>query len=96
MPHWPILPHSTLYQETKDRIATYMSMSESRRIEVVWKRECDSGYCSVIRKAEQTLAEYGMEVTLNEKGVTINGESMTAPWRNLLEETEGRIDERNE
>ena len=56
-------------------------MSESRWIEVVWKRECDSEYCSVKREAEQTLAEYGMEVTFNEKGVTINGESMTAPWK---------------
>ena len=56
-------------------------MSESWWIEVEWKRECDSEYCSVKREAEQTLAEYGMEVTFNKKGVTINGESMTAPWK---------------
>ena len=66
-----------------------MSMSESRWIEVVWKRKGDSEYCSVKREAEQTLAEYGMEVTFNKKGVTINGESMTAPcktcWRKLKE-----------
>ena len=54
---------------------------ESKWIEVVWKREYDSEYCSVNHEGKQSLAEYGMEVTFNEKGVTINGESMTAPWK---------------
>ena len=71
-------------------------MSESRWIEVVWKRKGDSEYCSVKREAKQTLAGYGMEVTFNKKVVMINGESMTAPLKNLLEETEGKIVERNE
>lgn len=70
-----------VYQETKVRIATYMSMSESRWIAVVWKREYDDEYCSVKREAEQTLAECGLEVTFNEKGVTMNGESMIGPWK---------------
>ena len=66
-----------VYQETKVRVATYMSMSESRWIEVAWKREDNSEYCSVKREAEQTLAECGMEVTFNEKRVTMNGEIIT-------------------
>ena len=33
------------------------------------------------REAEQMLREYGMEATFNEKGVTINGEIITAPWK---------------
>ena len=56
-------------------------MSDSKWIEIVWKRECDSEYCSVKREVKQTLPEYGMEVTFNEKGVTINGASMTGPWK---------------
>ena len=56
-------------------------MSESRWIEVVWKRKGDSEYCSVKREAEQTLADYGMEVTFNKKGVTINRENMIVPWK---------------
>ena len=56
-------------------------MPESRWIEVIWNRGCDNEYCSVKREDEQTLAEYGMEVTFNEKELTINEESMTAPWK---------------
>ena len=33
------------------------------------------------REDEQTLVGYGMGVTFNKKEVTINGESMTAPWK---------------
>ena len=58
-----------------------MSMSESKWIKVICNRGCDSEYCSVKHEDEQTLAEYGMEVTFNEKEVTINGESMTALWK---------------
>ena len=70
-----------VFQETKVRIATYMSMSESRWIEIAWKRECDSEYCSVKREAEQTLDECGLEATFTEKGVTLNGEDLAGPWK---------------
>ena len=33
------------------------------------------------REAEQSLAECGLEVTFNEKGVMMNGESMSGPWK---------------
>lgn len=46
-----------VYEETKVRTATYMSLSKSRWIQVAWRRECGQEYCSVKSEAEQVLAE---------------------------------------
>ena len=43
---------------------------------------------------KQTLAEYGMEATLNEKRVNTNGASMTAPWKTCWRKLKNKLEKK--
>lgn len=72
-----------VYNETKVRIACYMTYSQSEWIKVAWRRECKKEYCSIKREAEEAMLDIGESIKFGEEAVWLNGERMCGEWKEI-------------
>ena len=80
-----------IYQETKVRIATYMTLSTNRWMHVAWLREYGREYKSVKSEAEAVLLKCGVDVTFTEREILKNGVCMPSSWKKSWKELKGDL-----
>ena len=72
-----------LYEETKVRVACYMTHSESAWIKTTWRREFQKEGKSIKSEAEDALREVGENVQFCLDHVKIQGISQAGDWRKI-------------
>ena len=85
-----------LYEETKVRVACYMTHSESAWIKTAWRREFQKEGKSIKSEAEDALREVGENVEFFLDHVKIQGIAQAGDWRKIWKKLKTKIKERRE
>ena len=85
-----------LYEETKVRVACYMTHSESAWIKTAWRREFQKEGKSIKSEAEDALREVGENVEFCLDHVKIQGIAQVGDWRKIWKKLKTKIKERRE
>ena len=72
-----------LYEETKVRVACYMTLLESAWIKKAWRREFQKEGKSIKSEAEDVLREVGKNVQFCLDHVKIQGIAQAGDWRKI-------------
>ena len=72
-----------VYQDTKVRIACYMTSSDSKWIRVAWKRELNKEGPSIKNEAEELMKDLGIMLQFSEQKILLNNEEIVGPWKNV-------------
>ena len=65
-----------VHEETKLRVACYMSKSENRWIQAAWSRETLKVENAVVTEARTTMEEVGMRLKFEDNAMQLNGEQI--------------------
>ena len=65
-----------VHEETKLRVACYMSKSENRWIQAAWSRETLKVANAVVTEARTTMEEVGMRLKFEDNAMQLNGEQI--------------------
>ena len=63
-----------VHEETRLRVACYMSKSENRWIQAAWRRETSNVENAVVTEARTTMEEVGMGLKFEENAMQLDGE----------------------
>ena len=85
-----------LYEETKVRVACYMTNSESAWRKTVWRREFQKEGKSIKSEAEDALREFGENVQFCLNHVKIQGIAQTRDWRKIWKNLKKKVKGRGE
>ena len=85
-----------LYEETKVRVACYMTNSESTWIKTAWRREFQKEGKSIKSEAEDALREVGESVEFCLDHVKIRGIAQAGDWRKIWKKLKKKIKERRD
>ena len=85
-----------LYEETKVRVACYMTHSESAWIKTAWRREFQKEGKSIKSEAEYALREFGENVQFCLDHVKVQGIAQAGDWRKIWNNLKKKIKERRE
>jgi len=82
-----------VYEETKVRVACYMTYPNSPWIEAAWRNEvCKEGK-SLCRDVNDTLAEYDVNITVSEEGMFEDGKVIMGGWKDVWNKIKKEIRE---
>ena len=65
-----------VHEETRLRVACYMSKSENRWIQAAWSRETLKVANAVVTEARTTMEEVGMRLKFEDNAMQLNGEQI--------------------
>ena len=65
-----------VHEETRLRVACYMSKSENRWIQAAWSRETLKVENAVVTEARTTMEEVGMRLKFEDNAMQLNGEQI--------------------
>ena len=65
-----------VHEETRLRVACYMSKSENRWIQAAWRRETSNVENAVVTEARTTMEEVGMGLKFEENAMQLDGEQI--------------------
>ena len=70
-----------VHEETRLRVACYMSKSENRWIQAAWRRETSKVENPVVTEARITMEEVGMRLKFEESAIQLDGEQIRKKWK---------------
>ena len=70
-----------VYKETRLRMACYMSKSENKWIQAVWRRETLKEENAVVTEARTTMEKGGMRLKYEDNAIQLDGARIEQEWK---------------
>ena len=77
------------YEETKIRIACYLSKSEKPTHKMVWRRECNKTFISLQKEVNEALRIVGCNISFQEDRVEMEGGVIDIGWKAMWTKVKG-------
>ena len=72
-----------MYKETKTRIACYLTLSDNRWMNEVWKYEQSKEHWSIKKEVEEAWESVGEQLELGNQEILLNGQRVVGSWKEV-------------